>query len=84
MKTIYATASKGGREHEKYFTTQLRADADLWLKDYYMGVVVKVEVSDEEYAEIYQYEKDCDAEAGAWGDMTDVDKYECFLRGWVA
>jgi len=75
MKTIYISASKDGKEDEGSFSTRERAEADLWLNNYYLGCVIEREVSEEEYQAILEEEDKEEAEAEVFGYETNLQKF---------
>ena len=76
MAVIFCSASKGGREIEHEFTTEDRAEADLFFNNYYIPGVVRVEVSDDDFIEVQNRENDEEKEAEEWGEPTQYQRYK--------
>ena len=78
MKKIYQTTSKHGRELEKEFTSEERAEADLWANNYYNGMIVTEDVEDSEYASLLLSEKEEDED----GEFeSNFRKHKIYLIG---
>jgi hypothetical protein len=84
VKTLCFSASKGGKEIEQEFTTEERADADVWANNYYIGCVVKEEVEDAYYDHVVTCEIGGDADSEDWMEETTLDKYRAYLKGLAA
>ena len=78
MATFFTTGSANKREIEGTFSTQERAEADLFCNPYYLGVVREEECTGEALALLAAAEKDDDEEAEHYQELTDLDKYRGF------
>lgn len=81
MQTVYCTFSKAGKELEKEFTSLERANADLYLSDYYNGVIIVESVTDDEFAALEAEELEIDECAIDECQLTRVQQYNLMIAG---
>lgn len=79
MKMIFCSASKGGREIENEYTTEERAEADLYFNNYYIGCVERVEVDMDHFNELAEQERKQDLQAEEWYEPTQLQRYRAAI-----
>lgn len=84
MKTIFYTACKNGKEIEGQFSTLERAEADLWVNNYYLGCIVQESVSDDLFDHLVIHEQGEDLDDEEWMQETTLDKYRSYKKGIAA
>jgi hypothetical protein len=75
MKKVYWSASKGGKELEREFTTLERAEADVFANNYYIGCVVEDTAEDRDHFDLVASELEGDDDAEEYGEISDLEKY---------
>ena len=80
MKTVYYVASKNGREIEAGpFSSEHKADADMFCNNYFLATIVTKQVSEEEHAELVREEDQYELDAFENYEWTDLARYDAYL-----
>ncbi len=80
MKTVYYVASLNGREIESGpFSSEHKADADMFCNNYYLATVLTEQVSEEEHAALVSEEDHYELDAFEHHEWTDLARYDQYL-----
>jgi hypothetical protein len=80
MKKVYWSASKGGKEWERMFSTLERAEADVFANNYYIGCVTEDSIEDDEHHDLVCGEIESDQSHEEHYEVSDLEKYRHFNK----